>query len=133
MHMEWLRQCAAVASVPPAINPALLWPARAPVLACTTTPAGWQLLQAMLRPRRVLRDRSGRVTWAYDSKAVRISARAALRHRFLRRAADPAAQLRSMAAAAAVSGTASSPMTSGEGAWCYWDTVVGDCAVIACR
>jgi hypothetical protein len=59
------------------------------------------------------------------TKAVRISARAALRHRFLRRAADPAAQLRSMAAAAAVGGTATSSMTSGECRWWCWDNAVG--------
>jgi hypothetical protein len=54
-------------------------------------PAGWELAQALLRPRSIEVDGDGGVTFTNDSSAPRISATQALRHRFLRRAADPLA------------------------------------------
>jgi hypothetical protein len=53
--------------------------------------AGWELAQALLRPRSISVDGEGGVAFANDSAVPRVSASQALRHRFLRRAADPLA------------------------------------------
>lgn len=51
--------------------------------------AGWELAQALLRPRSIEVDSSGGVTFVNNNQVIRMGAREALRHRFMRQAVEP--------------------------------------------
>lgn len=89
------------------------------MLVCTC--AGWELAQSLLRPRSIEVDDDGRVSFVSQSGFQRIGAQEALRHRFLRPAAEHERNLKrslgsvSTATTSAEESFDESPLASGSG------------------